>query len=346
MENQITPVQRDITVITSEINFIMERTRTTIEMTALEGSVEVGRRLHEAKAALPHGEWGKWLSEGVNFSQKTAERFMKLFEELGDEKGNARLLFSNSTALSNLPMTKVLQLLSVPAEDREDFVAENDVVEMSSRELAQAIKERDEAREEARKAREDAKAGQAAIREKETLEGAVKRAREHVDEANARAEAAEQAAAEAKEAAKKKNDRAIANAVKKAVAEEAAKAAETEKTLAAAQKELEDLRKKDTEREARATEEKEKAVADIQPAAADREKGLLEKIAALEAKLKRAANPAVQKFTVYFEDFHNIYIDLKDALSQIEDGETGVKFYRAIKMQLQAFLADWEEIDV
>ncbi|MBQ7124922.1 MAG: DUF3102 domain-containing protein [Clostridia bacterium] len=53
----------------------------------------------------------------------------------------------NSQTIGNLPYTKALLLLSVPSEEREEFVEENNVVEMSNAELKKAIKERDEALE-------------------------------------------------------------------------------------------------------------------------------------------------------------------------------------------------------
>lgn len=345
-ENPITPVPRDIAVITTEINLIVERTYANVSATLLEGAIEVGRRLCEAKEALPHGEWGKWLAESVRFSQSTAQNFMRVFKECGSPESPSYTLFSKSQTFGNLPYTKVLQLFGLPAEEREDFIAENDVVEMSSRELAQAIKERDEAREEAKRAREDAEAGQAAIREKKTLQGAFERAREHVEEANARAAAAEQAAAEAKEAAKKKNDRVISAAVKKALAEQQETLEKTQAELKAAQEVLEAAKKREEDLLSKAAAERQESEEKLIADAACAQEEAQKRIAELEAKLQRAMDPSVQKFTIYFEDFSNGYIDLKKVLSQIEDEETGIKFCRAIKMQLQAFLSDWEDVEV
>ena len=41
----------------------------------------IGQRLLEAKAILPHGEWLPWLTEQVEFSERQAQRFMKLAQE-------------------------------------------------------------------------------------------------------------------------------------------------------------------------------------------------------------------------------------------------------------------------
>lgn len=44
-------------VIAAEINTIKSQTTNVV----LAGSIEIGRRLKEAKDMLPHGEWGRWL---------------------------------------------------------------------------------------------------------------------------------------------------------------------------------------------------------------------------------------------------------------------------------------------
>jgi hypothetical protein len=48
----------------------------------------------------------------------------------------------NSQSLGNLEPTKIFALLSLPPEDREDFIKDNQVEDMSKRELQQAIKEK------------------------------------------------------------------------------------------------------------------------------------------------------------------------------------------------------------
>ena len=102
----------------------------------------IGQRLIEAKAILPHGEWLPWLTEQVEFSERTAQSFMRLARE-----------WSNPQALADLGATKALALLALPPEERERFLTENHVVDgeeksvidMTSRELEKAVKERDEA---------------------------------------------------------------------------------------------------------------------------------------------------------------------------------------------------------
>lgn len=124
--------QRDIRAVTAELLIIKQQTQEGL----LRGSIEMGKRLEEAKGMLPHGEWGRWLQEEVEFSQSTANNLMKVAREYGPQ-----LAAGNSQAIANLTYTKAIKLLAVPAEDREAFVEANGVAEMSTRELDKAIKE-------------------------------------------------------------------------------------------------------------------------------------------------------------------------------------------------------------
>lgn len=125
---------RPLEVITQEIQFYKQ--------TAGAAILEIGKRLNEAKAQLGHGEWATWLAEKVEFSEASAQRFMRLARE-----------YSNPSPVTDLGASKALLLLALPENEREDFVAEKHMVngeektvsEMSKRELEKVIKERDEA---------------------------------------------------------------------------------------------------------------------------------------------------------------------------------------------------------
>ena len=110
-----------------------------------EAILTIGRCLNEAKNMLPHGEWLPWLAEKVGYSEKTAQNFMRLARE-----------FSNPQALADLGATKALKLLALPQEEREKFVEDHNVIDMTTRQLEQAIKERDEARKAAEEAQAEA----------------------------------------------------------------------------------------------------------------------------------------------------------------------------------------------
>lgn len=140
---QAPSTERSIGDITSEI--------LRLKQDAGNAILGIGQKLMEAKAMLPHGEWLPWLTEQVEFSERTARNFMRLARE-----------WTNRQALADLGAAKALTLLALPPEEREQFVEEHNVVDMTSRQLQQAIKERDEARAAAEHAQADAAAAEQA----------------------------------------------------------------------------------------------------------------------------------------------------------------------------------------
>lgn len=123
----------------------------------------IGNGLIEAKGKLNHGEWLPWLTENVGYSEKQAENYMKIARN-----------YSNPQLVADLGMRKALSLLALPEGERENFVAEADVVDMTSRELEKAVRERTEALEAKAKAEADLKA----------MEDAVAKTMTSLDQAN------------------------------------------------------------------------------------------------------------------------------------------------------------------
>lgn len=111
------------------------------KITAVSCAIEIGERLLEAKDLVPHGEWGKWLKENVNYSQSTANNLMRLYKEYGNNQGSLFTTLTNSQAIMNLDVSKALALTVLPPEEREEFVAEHDVEQMSTRDLKEALQE-------------------------------------------------------------------------------------------------------------------------------------------------------------------------------------------------------------
>lgn len=138
------PVEgRTIETITDEI--------LDAKRTGGEAILTIGRCLIEAKDMLPHGEWLPWLNERVELSERTAQKFMRLAQK-----------WSNPSALADLGATKALMLLALPEEERDEFIEDHNVIDMSTRQLEQAIRERDEARKAAEAAKADASAAEQA----------------------------------------------------------------------------------------------------------------------------------------------------------------------------------------
>lgn len=115
--------------------------------------IEIGRRLCEAKDMLQHGEWLPWLSRETDFSDRTAQNYMKAFREYGAAQLGMFGPETNTKSFADLPISKALALLSVPESEREAFAEEVGAEGLSVEELKQAIRERDEALKREKEAR-------------------------------------------------------------------------------------------------------------------------------------------------------------------------------------------------
>ena len=142
--------QRTPDVIGAEIRGLTQQAKT---MTLWFG-IEIGRRLTEAKEMLEHGQWLAYLKEQTEFSQPSASRLMRLYDEYGAKQTSLFGAELNYSTLNNLSISNALRLLAVPEDEREEFAAEHDVEHMSARELDELIKQRDEAEKRAAKAEE------------------------------------------------------------------------------------------------------------------------------------------------------------------------------------------------
>lgn len=162
MEENTQMITRPLETIEGEILFYKQQTAI--------GIMEIGKRLIEAKAQLPHGAWGTWLKEKADFSHKTANRFMQCANE-----------FSNSSTLTNLGQSKIFALLDVPLEEREEFMATphevngetKTVEEMSARELQKAIKEKKEAEKQVEALKQALETEKSKPKEKEIVNNTV-----------------------------------------------------------------------------------------------------------------------------------------------------------------------------
>ena len=130
---------RDIDIITTEIKVIEQQ----VAKAAIYGCIEIGKRLVEAKEMVGHGGWGKYLEEKVYYSQQWATNLMNLYKEYGGTQESLFDSFANSQSFGKIDVTKHILLLSVPAEEREQFATENDAENATTRELQAAIRDRD-----------------------------------------------------------------------------------------------------------------------------------------------------------------------------------------------------------
>lgn len=141
---------RSIEIVTAEIYTI----RDNVARVFMDGVVQIGRRLEEAKQLVPQGEWLNYLDTKLGYKPSTAQNYMRIAREFGD----GQIGLSGKTAsdfFGNLGYSQLLPLLGLPEEEREQLAEEHDLAGMSSREIAALVKERDEAKAAAEQAQKE-----------------------------------------------------------------------------------------------------------------------------------------------------------------------------------------------
>ena len=131
--------QRSLATVTAEIRTI----RAARDKMFLEASVEIGRRLKEAKELVGHGGWGDYCKTELDFSQQTAQNHIRLFEAYAADQIRLDGAALKSKTLGDLSYTQALELLALPSEEeREAFVREHDMAKLSTRELREELRRR------------------------------------------------------------------------------------------------------------------------------------------------------------------------------------------------------------
>ena len=293
-------------ILAAEIRTIKSQTGRMV----LNASIEVGRRLTEAKAKLPHGSWGEYLKNEVDSSPSQAQNLMRVFREYGSDQQSLFGGEAKSQTFGRLTFSQALSLLVIPDEDeREKFVLENDVEHMSVRELNEALKARDEAEEkavaaedEARRLRQEAErlqgqlAGQAQVYEAKLTSAGVE-----ADQARAAAKAAQDALDKQRDKAQRLQD---------ALSEANTSAQAAEEEHARLTQELEELRNRPAEADTAAVEaarqtaiaemtEKVDKAKDAKKKAEEKRKAAEESLEAAQKELAdlKAKGPEVRELT-------------------------------------------------
>lgn len=94
------------------------------------GMIQLGRVLTEAKSLVKHGEWEHWIAENAGCSVRYAQMFMQAYERFGD----------NPAVMQIEERGKIFKLLALPSGTEEKFLDENDVADMSTREVEEAVR--------------------------------------------------------------------------------------------------------------------------------------------------------------------------------------------------------------
>lgn len=290
---------------------------------------EIGKRLEEAKSLVGHGHWGEYLKGQVGYSQDTANKYMKVYREY--QKNG---VFPNSDMFMNLDFSKAYKLLAVPAEERETFLQEHPVEDMTVRQLEEAIRDRDAAKAKAEEL-------SATVEEQAGLLEGKDRELSELEEtmADLRRQAEEAAAKEGEAAAKV--DKLKGQLAKAKEAEKAAKA-DLEAAKASPQipeAMLEHLRKEVTaEAAAKATEDLQKRLSDAQAQVlkAEQERQQAEEAAAAAQKAAKMSGADAAVFKLLFTQVQEDFNKLMGALLKVRqsDAELGNKLTAAVQAVL------------
>lgn len=313
--------ERTLPVIASEIHQI-ER---TVYGVAMDGAIQIGEKLKEAKTMIPAGEWVKWLDENLNYSQRQAYNFM----EIADNYGNQNSPYYNLQTSANLSISKALELLRLPDEAVETFVKENDVESETVKSLREKIKEVERERDLAENsnaslrqdlAREQQKLAEAVTEEefdsmKRDFETRESEWQKTIRESNEEAAELQTKLDKAKEDLKK--------AKQKLKDSEAAKDEEVQKRVEEVSIELTNKAKEDAFAESEA--ELKKNAEEIRTLEAQIEK--------LEADKAKLSNTSLMEFKVYVDQLQDIYFKICDIITEenLKDEATGAKMQAALQ---------------
>ena len=315
--------ERTLPVIASEILQIDR----TVSAVAMDGAIQIGFKLQEAREKVPDGEWVKWLEENLNYSKSQAYRFIQISNTYGNENS----AFFNVATSRNLSISKAFELLRLPEAEAEKFVEEHDIESETVKELRQEITDLQKA--------------------KEKTEAELKEQKEEVSEAwdeyYKELEASDQLRAQLKEA-KEQAAEFDAEAIEKIKAESAEREAEVQKKLDKAKEDLKKAKDKLKESEAAKDEEIQKRLAEAgaeleekirADAQKDAENALKEKasaiqaleaqVSALEAEKAKLSNTALMEFKVLCDQLQDTYIKINELIDK-QDDEFAQKMYRAL----------------
>ncbi len=332
MENEIKK-HRDIDIITHEIKELCDAAGKTMLLYA----AEIGRRLVEAKEILPHGEWGRWLSEECGFSQRTANKHMQIFKAYGSAQVSLFGAELNSPTWANLSYSQALQLLSVPENEREEFAKNNHVEDLSTRELDRLIKERDEAKKKAEETEkllndtiEDAREINARKRQ---LEAITEEQKAELEKAKAEADEFQTKLEKAKAAEKKAKDKLKQLMDNPEVPPELHDKLRSEAETKAAEK----IKAGIAEAEKRALEaETARVLAETEAEAARSKADELRRAVA-------AANPAVSEFKILYTQVQETMGKMLERIQRIDDTELRNKLISAVSAVLEQYSRDFKQ---
>ena len=298
--------ERTLPVIISEIKIIEQH----VTKTAIEGAIQIGERLQEAKEMAGHGNFGQWCQENLNYSQDTAQKFMKLAREYGGQNN----VLANTAMSRNFSISNALSLLKVPEEDREQFVEEHQVEDMTNKELEEEIRRLNE--EKASRERTIQVLNNSMRDEAEKL----LQAQHEIEDLKRQLDDAPVEAVDPKEVEKLK--------------------AKLEKTEAALEKEKEKLKKEKDDRQDTIDKELKAAGDAMQEQAKKSIESLQKEVDRLKRREQKAGNETLLKFKILVDQLQDVFRQAGECILAEEDQEKADKMNAALRAVLQSMEED------
>lgn len=163
-----TAITRTPAHVAADINAVKSHASAVFRAAVDEGKrscILIGKLLEEAKSLVPHGEWGAWLQNNVDYSESTAQNLMRCYREFGDEQIDFFSGVSDADFFSILTQSQMLELLALPKDQRREFVeAHREEIEDGSLSTRQMREEIDRLKREAAEKDEEIEAANGKIK--------------------------------------------------------------------------------------------------------------------------------------------------------------------------------------
>lgn len=272
---------------------------------------------------LGHETFEEYVEQDVGIKQRQAYTYIQALESLGE-----KYLQSNAS----LGISKLGMLAALPWYERREVEENNDVAEMSTRELKETISKLHEAQEQLTLITAERDELAKSSQEHEDLSDTVRRLREELKAASEKPAATVMREPTAEE---------IKQYTVDAIEKERAKAKkDREKAIAEAEKRVRDAAEKSAADElGRKTEELEKKYKAVLDAAEKEKSELTGRLEKVEKDAKLTASPEVAKFSVYFDSVQKCINVMRDIIASMDDETTAAKL-RAAMQKLGALLQE------
>lgn len=263
--------------------------------------------------------FAEYAKKAFNIEQRQAYNYIQALERLGEP-----ILQSNA----NLGITKLNILSEIPRLELEQFVEENNVAEMSTKQLKEAVEKATKAEEQLTFMTE----------ENEKLKEELDELKEESDDFDEKIEAYEKIISDLKKELREEKQKPVPTVQKELTPAEIKKL--TDKAVA---EERQKLQKEKTDEVTKlknqlkeAEENGKKQVSELEEkykniiSSAEKDKADIEaKLAEVEKNSKVTANPEAMKFKIYFEAAQNNIAEMKKIISSVDE-ETAEKFKNAV----------------